>query len=262
MNFDFLTILFLFVVLTGSILLLEVLYLAKRRKLIAGQKTVAGKPWLVRFAASFFPIFLFVLLLRAFLVQPYRVPTGSLEPTIMPGDFIAVNMFRYGLRLPLFHNKIIGIDEPKVGDIMLFRWPTNPHILLIKRVIGTPGDHVSYIGKKLYINGKEAKQKIIGKAMDYNAMGKSWSVERVQETINNTIHDIYLNPTRVGNDFIDLVVPKGDYFVMGDNRDDSNDSRFWGFVPENNIVGKAFGIWLSWNQHKKWFRWNRVGLKL
>jgi signal peptidase I len=200
--------------------------------------------------------------LRSFLFEPFRIPTGSLEPTLLAGDFILVNKFDYGIRLPVAHTKIIPTGELKRGDIIVFRYPPNPSIDYIKRLIGLPGDHISYIDKILYVNGKKIPQQFEKNAVDYGDDGLSWDVEQKQEDFFGVKHSIYQIPTRPDDDFKDLVVPPGMYFAMGDNRDDSADSRYWGFVPDKNIIGKASVIWMSWDSranllHK--IRWDRIG---
>ncbi len=213
-----------------------------------------------------FLILLVVVLLRSFLYEPFRIPSGSLEPTLKVGDFILVNKYDYGLRLPVINKKIIKVGEPKVGDIAVFHWPANPKIDYIKRVIGVPGDTISYINKELYINGKPAPQKLIGNAIDTNGFGHYWQVLVKQEDLLGIKHGIYLRSTVKAQNFNKLIVPKGYYFMMGDNRDDSLDSRYWGFVPEKNIVGKAVLVWLSWRGIRSWdwngishaIRWQRI----
>ena len=207
------------------------------------------------------------------MVQPYRVPTGSLEPTVIPGDLILVNQFAYGLRMPVWMKTLVSIGEPKKGQIALFYWPVNPRITFVKRVIGVPGDHISYINKVLTINGKKATQKFIGYSTDTNG-GPTWRVAIYEENLNGVKHKIYVCPKGSVNcpsdsrphNFYNLVVPKGEYFMMGDNRDNSDDSRDWGFVPERNLIGKALFVWMSWDSSaKNWtkkIRWSRIGTKL
>ena len=257
-SFDFPLILTLLVLISGVIALLDILFFAKKRK--AQGKEKPGK--LVEYSRSFFPVLLLVLVIRSFLIQPYRVPTGSLEPTIMPGDFIAVNQFAYGLRLPVLHSKIMPIGEPKRGDIALFRWPKNPHIIFVKRVIGLPGDHIIYKNKVLTINGKVMQQKFIGRSLDVEPGQPPIPVIIKQENLDGIIHKIYQSEQGGDTNSYDITVPKNCYFMMGDNRDDSDDSRSWGCVPEANFVGKAFIIWLSWDSENSSFRWNRIGTKL
>lgn len=263
MNFDFPFILVCLTAVSGVIWLLDVLFFARKRQPVFTADGKLKYPLLVDYARSFFPVLLIVLLIRSFLFQPFRVPTGSLEPTVVPGDFLFVNMFNYGLRLPVWNTKILNVSEPKRGDIMLFRWPVNQHWDFVKRVIGVPGDRISYINKVLYVNGVEAKQTPIGEATDSDDSHlNSWPVKVVEEDLNGIKHKIFIRPDRPAEDFKDLVVPPGHYFMMGDNRDSSNDSRYWGFVPNNNIIGKALYVWLSWDSVNHKVRWERFGTKL
>jgi signal peptidase I len=251
--FDFMAILTILVLTTGIISLIDILLWARKRK------KGAKKPIIIEYSRSFFPVLLIVLLIRAFLIQPYRVPSGSLEPTILPGDFIAVSQFSYGLRLPVLNYKIIKIGEPKRGDIALFRWPDNPSIIFVKRVVGVPGDHIVYRHKILRINGKIADQKLIGRTLDIEPDNVPVPVQEKMENLLGVEHHIFIRG--IGGDIgtVDTIVPKGFYFMMGDNRDASDDSRFWGFVPEENLIGKAFIIWMSWDPENHNVRWNRIG---
>lgn len=247
MNFALLLVSLTFV--SGLIYLLDIIFWAKKRK--ANQKP--GK--IIEFSRSFFPVFLVVLLLRSFLVEPFRIPSGSLEPTLLVGDFVAVNKFAYGLRLPVIEDKIIPIAKPKTGEIAVFRWPPNPSYDYIKRVIGVPGDKVAYRNKKLFINGVEMKQNFIEYTTDESS-GKP--VAKYQENLNGVIHDIFIRPDIKAIDF-ELEVPDGQYFMMGDNRDDSADSRYWGFVADEYLRGKAFLVWMSWNNQTSMIRWSKLG---
>ncbi|KTD47254.1 signal peptidase I (lepB-1) [Legionella rubrilucens] len=234
---------------SGFIYLLDILFWAKKRE----PDEQPGK--IIEYSRSFFPVFFIVLLLRSFLVEPFRIPSGSLEPTLLVGDFLAVNKFAYGLRLPVWEKKIIPIANPKTGEIAVFRWPPNPSYDYIKRVIGVPGDKVSYRNKVLYINGQEARQKFIEYTTDESS-GKA--VARYSENLNGVEHDIYVRPDIPASDF-EIEVPPGYYFMMGDNRDDSADSRFWGFVEDQYLRGKAFFVWMSWNGKTDSLRWSKIG---
>jgi signal peptidase I len=253
MSFNFELLLTLAVLISGIIWLIDALFFAKQRRLAEGKT-----PLLVDYARSFFPILLIVLLLRSFLAEPFRIPSGSDKPTLLVGDFILVNKFGYGLRLPVLHTKILSIGEPKEGDIIVLRYPPDPSVDYIKRIVGLPGDHINYINKVLYINGKEAPQQFIGNAEDNDGSPPSWPVIEKTENLLGVDHKIYLNPGMPAQDF-SVTVPKGEYFAMGDNRDNSSDSRYWGFVPEANLVGKAFMVWFSWDNDKNNVRWNRIG---
>ncbi|MCD6056272.1 MAG: lepB [Gammaproteobacteria bacterium] len=250
MNFE--TILTGLVFISGMITLMDSVYFKKRR-------VSAKLPLIIDYARSFFPVLLVVLLIRSFLIQPFRVPTGSLEPTVLPGDFIAVNQYAYGLRLPIVHTKILSVGEPKRGDIVVFHYPPDPSITYVKRLIGMPGDTLSYIDKVLYINGKLIPQTLIGNNVDIEPAMPLPVLEK-EENLLGIKHRIFIRESRANSrDFYNLKVPKDHYFMMGDNRDDSLDSREWGFVPEKNLIGKAFFTWLSWDSDKHRFRWDHLG---
>ncbi|MBN2688990.1 MAG: signal peptidase I [Gammaproteobacteria bacterium] len=255
LSVDFPLILTSLVLLSGVIYLIDVLFFVKKRK----AKHIEKPGMIIEYARSFFPILLAVLFIRSFLIQPYHVPTGSLEPTILPGDFIAVNQFAYGLRLPVLHYKILSIGEPKRGDIALFRYPLDPSQIYIKRVIGLPGDHIVYRNKILRVNGKIISVKKIGTALDVEPGAMAIPVNKEQENLLGVKHDIFQWKIGGYTGSVDTIVPKGHYFMMGDNRDASDDSRYWGFVPEQNLVGKAFAIWFSWNDVQDKVRWHRIG---
>jgi signal peptidase I len=196
----------------------------------------------VEYAKSFFPILFAVLLLRSFLFEPFQIPTGSMIPTLNIGDFIVVNKFAYGLRLPVTGTKILDIDAPKRGDVMVFIPPHDPNYF-IKRVIGMPGDHVRYADNTVYINGEPLPQQEVGLIRE---LGQQHSLE----TVGGVTHDIYTAASQHfprQYDWLPLegaVIPEGYYFMMGDNRDNSSDSRYWGPVSEAAIVGKAVAVWM------------------
>lgn len=216
------------------------------------------EPILVEYARSFFPIVLVVLLLRSFLAEPFRIPSGSMMPTLLIGDFILVNKYIYGIRLPVLHHKITQGDTPQRGDIVVFRYPKQPAIDYIKRVIGVPGDRVAYYDKQVYINGKRIKHVSLG-AYQGTGQGSSMSgAELIAEDLVSLEHNILVQRGSASIEGV-YVVPKGHYFVMGDNRDNSNDSRYWGTVPEENLVGKAFFIWMSWDWDYKGIGFDRIG---
>jgi len=269
MNFNFELILFYAIVISGLIALFDILFLEKKRKAgyLNSTKNMSNPPelklpLLIDYARAFFPILLIVFLLRAFLLEPFRIPSGSLEPTLSPGDFILVNKFKYGIRLPLLHYKIYSLNEPKRGDIIVFRWPPNPSIDFIKRIIGIPGDHISYIDKTLYINGVKVPQQFVKETQTHDERGELFEVIQKEENILGLKHAIYQNSDRPNDDIRDIVVPEGMYFAMGDNRDNSADSRYWGFVPDENIVGKASLVWMSWDSFEDTVRWHRIGMKV
>lgn len=253
MNFNFELILFYATVATGIICLIDILFFAKKRR------ASAKLPMVIDYSRSFFPILLVVFLLRSFLYEPFRIPSGSLEPTLLMGDFILVNKYDYGTKLPVVHKKLFGEGKPQRGDIIVFRWPPNPSFDFIKRVIGLPGDRISYINKDLFVNGTKVPQKFLMKTEQKDESGAQWQANQNEEDLLGIKHNILIDMDKPGFDYKDIVVPEGMYFVMGDNRDNSADSRFWGFVPEENIVGKAVAIWMSWNSDKFGIRWNRLG---
>lgn len=200
------------------------------------------EPWPVEYSKSFFPVLFVVLILRSFLVEPFQIPSGSMIPTLKIGDFILVNKYTYGIRLPVIRTKVMDINEPKRGDVMVF-FPPHKSIYYIKRVVGLPGDEIRYIDNQLYINGEKMPQKLLASlppaAPQYQIMS---------EDLAGVEHDMRKNiiPGRLSRRG-SWVVPEGHYFMMGDNRDNSSDSREWGPVPEENIVGKAFAVWMHWD---------------
>ncbi|WP_298624112.1 signal peptidase I [uncultured Legionella sp.] len=246
---NFALILLVLSAVSGFIYFLDIVFWAKKR----GPDQKPGR--VIEYSRSFFPVFFIVLLLRSFLIEPFRIPSGSLEPTLLVGDFVAVNKFAYGLRLPVWEKKVVSIADPKKGDVAVFRWPPAPTYDYIKRVIGVPGDKISYHNKKLTINGKEAKQTFVEYTIDESS-GKA--VAQYKEDLNGVVHDIFVRADVSAVDF-DIVVPEGNYFMMGDNRDDSADSRFWGFVPDSYLRGKAFLVWMSWNGKTNSLRWSKIG---
>jgi signal peptidase I len=256
MNVDFALVMLILLVLTGAIWGLDRLLWAPRRGGAGGKEPIA-----VEYARAFFPVILIVFLLRSFLVEPFRIPSGSMLPSLLIGDFILVNKFTYGIRLPVANVKVMDVAQPKRGDVMVFRFPGDPSVNYIKRVIGLPGDHIEYRNKKLFVNGKPEDQTDPRPVRLYGE--GDGEVSRVTEDLDGVNHDILLTD---GPDTpFDVVVPKGHYFVMGDNRDHSNDSRYWGFVPDKNLVGRAFLIWFSWDEQRpvEWFWqhvvWSRIG---
>jgi len=259
---NFALLLFSLLVVTGIVTAMDALYFGKRRT--AG----AREPWWIEYPKSFFPVILIVFMLRSFLVEPFKIPSGSMIPTLLVGDFILVNKFTYGIRLPVVNKKIISINEPERGDVMVFRYPEDPSVDYIKRVVGLPGDKVAYEGKRLTINGKEVPVKEAG---DYLLKDKIQYLNEYTETLGKTEHAILLDgnepaalpyvkqfPQRenciYNNNGVTCTVPPGHYFMMGDNRDNSSDSRVWGFVPEANIVGKAFFIWFNFSELRRFGR--------
>lgn len=272
MNFDFQAVMVLALLVTGLIWALDAYVLLPRRERAAAALAQKGgqevseeslnrlrkEPLLVEYARSFFPIILVVLVLRSFLVEPFRIPSGSMMPTLLAGDFILVNKFSYGIRLPVTGTKIIDVGTPQRGDIVVFRFPKDPATDYIKRIVGLPGDHIRYSDKTLYINGEQAAQDYIGIYAGVGAgLGMSGASLRT-ELLGEVRHEILIqNSRRIAEG--EFTVPEGHYFVMGDNRDNSNDSRFWGSVPEENLVGKAFMIWMNWDSARGGITWDRIG---
>ncbi len=247
MHFDFEFILVLSVLLSGLIWLIDSLLFAKKRGQVKRGQSV-HEPLLVEYSKSFFPVLLVVMLLRSFAYEPFRIPSGSMMPSLLVGDFILVNKYHYGLRAPVIHNKITQGNAPERGDVAVFRFPDNQSIDFIKRIIGLPGDHVSYYNRRLLINGKpldvEFKETYAGQG---RAQGNMRGGEVYIEKIDDKNHTMMTDPSVKFSASGELIVPKGQFFVMGDNRDHSNDSRYWGFVPERNLVGKAVTIWMHWD---------------
>jgi signal peptidase I len=212
----------------------------------------------VEYAKSFFPVILAVLLLRSFLVEPFRIPSGSMMPTLLVGDFILVNKYAYGIRLPVLNTKVLDLGSPERGDVVVFRFPKDPQVDYIKRVVGVPGDHVAYQDKTLYVNGEKIPQIPAGSYVGTGSGLSMSGADRRREALGAVEHDI-LVASRAPGVSADVVVPEGHYFVMGDNRDNSNDSRYWGFVPDENLVGRAFMIWMNWDSAAGGVAWNRIG---
>ncbi|MCR4297826.1 MAG: signal peptidase I [Gallionella sp.] len=265
---DFALILFVLLLVTGGIWLLDRFALAAKRG------SEAAEPWWVEYAKSFFPVILIVFFIRSFLAEPFKIPSSSMIPTLQVGDFILVNKFTYGIRLPIVNKKLVQLNDPQRGDVMVFRYPENPSLDYIKRVIALPGDTIEYRNKRLRINGVEQAQQADG---DYNYVETGLNfvhTEKRIESFGERKHTILVNPERptlslnavaefkgrencvYGDETVRCKVPDGHYFMLGDNRDNSRDSRYWGFVPDNQIVGKAFFIWMNFSDLK------RIGLSI
>lgn len=252
MNIDFALVLVILTGFTGFFTLLDVVLLApKRRKQAADYQKKAGtsadpletaellrQPLWIEYPRSFFPVLLTVLILRSFLFEPFKIPSGSMNPTLIEGDFILVNKFNYGLRLPVIGTVIYPVGQPQRGDVLVFKYPENPSINYIKRVVGLPGDTVRYFDKRLQINGEWVSQTLLAQLPPENP-----NTEEFNEQLGNASHRIWnrLDQSLASGEW---QVPEGHYFVMGDNRDNSRDSRVWGFVPDQLIVGRAFAIWM------------------
>ena len=230
----------------------------------ARQKILA-QPWWLDWTAGLFPVILAVFVLRSFLFEPFKIPSGSMIPTLLVGDLILVNKFTYGLRLPVLNTRLTEGTPPKRGDVMVFRYPPKPSLDYIKRVIGVPGDEVAYLNKKLTINGQPVPTTRLPDYFDPDAMRY---FKQYQETLGGKTHRLlndddrpafipgaddfpYKDNCRYSVEGVVCKVPEGHYFMMGDNRDNSLDSRYWGFVPDRNIVGKAFLIWMNFGDLKR-----------
>ncbi len=257
---DFALILVVLTAVTGVIWAIDALAFSRRRRARFAGGEGAREPVVVEYAKSFFPILLLVLVLRSFLFEPFRIPSGSMMPTLVEGDFIFVNKFSYGLRLPVINSKIVEIGEPHRGDVVVFRLPSDPSINYIKRVVGLPGDVVQYdqTHKRLTINGELVPLEVVG---DYEG---DPGLELDREHLGDVDHMLLHTRGRVslGGTYR---VPEGHYFVMGDNRDNSRDSRFQGveFIPEFRLVGKAVLIWMNWRVPSEGGpRWNRIGKRI
>ena len=274
MNFDFPTLLVAATLFTGLAWAVDAMLWAPRRRrqaealVAAGEAadsaTVAGtlkEPTWIEYSKSFFPVILAVLLLRSCLVEPFRIPSGSMMPTLLVGDFILVNKYTYGLRLPVLNSKILELGEPERGDVVVFRYPKDPSVDYIKRVVGVPGDTIGYFDKVVYVNGKPAGQVPAGVYVGTGSGVSMSGASRRTEQLGDQQHEILVMPRAPGLEG-EYIVREGEYFVMGDNRDNSNDSRFWGAVPEANLVGKAFRIWMNWDSANGGVDLERVGMKI
>ena len=290
----FTLILFILTVVTGIIWFLDVFYLAKERRAKAAaalaefdarsaklkaegikfdeggraalEANILRQPTWIEYSGSFFPVIAVVFFVRSFLYEPFKIPSGSMEPTLVAGDFILVNKFTYGIRLPLLNKTVIHVGEPKRGDVMVFRYPIDPSTDYIKRVVGLPGDKITYKNKHLTINGQKVAyeaEKDFRDGIDYqpqfteNLSGVKHKIlnaryprEGAQPFDNFANKELCVYDNNSVEDFT-CSVPAGHYFMMGDNRDNSQDCRYWGFVPDENIVGKAVGIWMNLDDLKR-----------
>ncbi len=289
---DFSTVLFAITAITGLVWLVDVLAVRPRRTAAA---RAAGKdpvtipePGTVDYARSFFPVALVVLLLRSFIFEPFRIPSDSMMPTLLDGDFIIVNKYAYGLRLPVINRKVAQVGSPQRGDVVVFRFPRDPSVNFIKRLVGLPGDHVQVRGDRITVNGKPVPFDIVGPYND----GCYVNLQLAEEHLGEHVHQAMVCPVPLESPMIppagcnrhesrgyychadgaagdplmqdervfDRIVPPGSYFMMGDNRDNSDDGRSWGFVPEDNLVGKATRIWFNWDLNRTGGpTWSRIG---
>lgn len=224
-----------------------------------------AQPWWLDWTAGLFPVIIAVFVLRSFLFEPFKIPSGSMIPTLLVGDLILVNKFEYGLRLPVLNTKITEGTAPKRGDVMVFRYPPKPSLDYIKRVVGVPGDEVAYLNKRLTINGKVLDTTAVPDFFDEDSMRYFKQFEEDMGTVKHRVLNDDSRPAFVpgADEFqfkqncqysvegVVCKVPEGHYFMMGDNRDNSLDSRYWGFVPDKNIVGKAFFVWMNFGNLKR-----------
>jgi signal peptidase I len=290
---DFSAVLFGITLLTGLVWAVDALFLSRRRAATAQAAgkdlTVIREPGTVDYARSFFPVALVVLVLRSFIFEPFRIPSDSMMPTLLDGDFIIVNKYAYGLRLPVLNEKIVSIGGPQRGDVVVFRYPLDPSVNYIKRLVGLPGDHVEVRNDRITVNGTPVPFKIVAPFND----GCYVNFQLAQETLGEHTHQAMLCPVPLDPSPSPLpgcnrkeirgyncgdgqgsaaaallgdgpvwsrVVPPGQYLMMGDNRDNSEDGRVWGFVPEANLVGKATRIWFNWDpQRTGGPTWSRIG---
>ena len=272
MSINFPLLLVIAVAVCGALALFDLIFLAPRRR--AAISTYHGQvsepdeavverlnkePLLVEYGKSFFPVLAIVLVLRSFLVEPFQIPSGSMKPTLEVGDFILVNKFAYGIRLPVLDTKVIEVGDPQRGDVMVFRYPPQPSLDYIKRVVGVPGDEVAYLNKQLSINGQPVPRSQEPEFFDSDVMryakqfgeslgGRNYKTLNDEDRpafVSGTTEFAYKDNCRYSVEGVVCKVPDGHYFMMGDNRDNSLDSRYWGFVPEANIVGKAFFVWMN-----------------
>ena len=277
MDIDFPLILVILVFGSGLIWMLDALFLAPGRRRVVddlqGQypqwneegsveahkyqakvAESASEPVVVEYAKSFFPVLLVVFVLRSFLVEPFQIPSSSMVPTLQVGDYILVNKYTYGIRLPVLRTKVLALNEPQRGDVMVFFPPHMNDTYFIKRVVGLPGDTVTYRNKQLFVNGELVEREALGEFPQGSSRFKVGL-----EVLGDANHLMQVDAMRPARDF-SLVVKPDHYFMMGDNRDNSSDSRIWGQVPEKDIVGKAFAVWMHWDSLFSIPSFSRVGM--
>ncbi|MCY4337631.1 MAG: signal peptidase I [Gammaproteobacteria bacterium] len=263
MTFDFTALLVLLTALSGIIWALDALFFARHRKPSASQGR--AEPLIVDYARSLFPVFFIVLVLRSFVIEPFRIPSASMMPTLLRGDFILVNKYDYGIRLPVLNTRVFGRGKPQRGDVVVFRYPEDPAVPFIKRVVGVPGDRLQYQNKQLIINGQEVKVELQEVYQRDGVASRENGSHLLEESLTEMPHQILINPLFASPLAIDTHIPEGHYFVLGDNRDNSRDSRYWGLVPDENLVGRAFYIWMNWSSDSffdlpSWdVDWGRIG---
>ena len=254
MSINLALILTLLTAFTGAVVAYDKFYLRKRNS-DSGRETNGALNTIIDYSRSFFPVLLFVLVIRSFIFEPFRIPSGSMMPTLLQGDYIFVKKYSFGLRLPVLDKKIIETGEPERGDVVVFRLPSEPSINYIKRVIGLPGDEIVYEGHRLTVNGE-----LIAVTRDADLPNASAAARYIEQLGDRKHAIIVTNPRNAMRDG-KFTVPDGHYFMMGDNRDNSRDSRFIGAIPETHLVGEAVRIWMHMDG-LEWPEWTRIGTKI
>ncbi|SEO51850.1 signal peptidase I [Aquisalimonas asiatica] len=261
MLFDFELLLVAVTLITGLTVFYAWMHRRARHK--AGRPALEKDNWWVDLCRSLFPVIVVVLVIRSFVVEPFRIPSGSMIPTLLAGDFILVNKFSYDVRLPVTNHSLIPTGDPQRGDLAVFKYPVNPQQDFIKRVVALPGDHVRYDDGLLYINDEPVEQTEQG---DYD-QPEAPRARLMTETLGEREYGVLQHPRgtwctdyAAGPD--GYTVPDGHYFTIGDNRDRSSDSRCWGPVSEDLLVGRAFLIWMSWNGYENRINWSRIGTRI
>ncbi len=249
---------------SGIIWLVDRLFFAKARRARAGLLDEDREPVVVDYARAFFPILAVVLVLRSFVAEPFRIPSSSMMPTLLIGDFILVNKFAYGLRLPVNNHKVVEIGLPERGDVVVFRPEAHPDQDWIKRVVGLPGDRIAYRDNVLYVNGEPSRYQPVGRYVGKGRGAEMSGAALLVEDLGGTRHEVLEidSPLYASHGVGDWTVPEGEYFVMGDNRDRSDDSRFWGTLPESRLRGKAFLVWMNFDGSAGGVDFSRIGTRL
>ncbi len=257
---DFELVLVLATAVAGLIWLVDACFFARRRRAnsAGGKRGKPADPVIVEYARSFFPVLLIVLVLRSFVAEPFRIPSESMLPTLEVGDFILVSKYSYDVRLPVTQSRIFETNSPERGDVAVFRYPVDPTINYIKRIVGLPGDQVAYYDQQLFINGEPVRTEEVGPYVVPGGQPVEGRMLEYAEWLNGVQHAVVVNPDRQALEG-EFVVPDGHYFAIGDNRNYSNDSRRWGYVPQENLVGHARMIWMNWNWQDGGIDWSRIG---